>query len=268
MAVNLKKHGPYALITGASLGIGEEFANQLAQKGFGLVLVARNRQKLDSIASRLSSTHRVDVRIIVLDLTKDTASEELVAATSELEIGLVVLNAGVYGFGALLDNSVEYERNLVQLNMMVPMQLAHFFGQKMARRQHGGILFLGSAGGFQAIPYNANYSASKAYVLLLGEALNYELKPLGVDVEVLAPGMTKTEGTDAMRGVDMSKMPGKPMQVAQVVAEGLAQFGKSPLVVPGLLNRLVARIGKHFMSRRAQTTFFAKMIAPALLKKP
>jgi len=162
MAIDLKKHGPYALITGASLGIGEEFANQLAQKGFGLVLVARNQTKLDSIASRLSSTYRVDVKVIALDLMKENAAEELVTATSHLEIGLVVLNAGVYGFGAFLDNSLEYERNLIQLNMIAPMQLAHQFGRKMAQRHRGGILFLGSSAGFQAIPYNANYSASKA----------------------------------------------------------------------------------------------------------
>ncbi len=268
MAIALEKHGPYALITGASHGIGEEFANQLAKKGFSLVLVARSRNKLDSIASRLSGTHRVDVQVVALDLMKDTAAEELVAATSHLEIGLVVLNAGVYGFGAFLDNSLEYERNLMQLNMVAPMQLAHHFGHKMAQRKRGGLLFLGSAAGFQAIPYNANYSASKAYVLLLGEALNYELKPLGVDVEVLAPGMTKTEGTGAMRGVDMGKMPGKAMDSAQVVAEGLERFGKSPLVVPGSLNRLIANVGKYLMPRRAQTSFIARMIIPALVKKP
>jgi short-subunit dehydrogenase len=268
MAINLKKHGPYALITGASLGIGEEFANQLAQKGFNLILVARNQKKLDSISSRLSNAYKIDIKVIALDLMNENAVEELVAATDQLEIGLVVLNAGVYGFGAFLDNSLEYERNLIQLNVIAPMQLAHHFGHKMVHRQRGGILFLGSSAGFQAIPYNANYSASKAYVLLLGEALNYELKPLGVDVEVLAPGMTKTEGTDAMRGVDMSKMPGKPMQSTQVVAEALQQLGKSPVVVPGSLNRFVAHVGKYLMSRRAQTSLFAKMIIPALLKKP
>ena len=266
MAVDLKKHGPYALVTGASLGIGEEFANQLAKEGFGLVLVARNQNKLESIASRLSSTFKVDVKVVTLDLMKETAVEELVAATSHLEIGLVVLNAGIYGFGEFLNNSLDYERNLMQLNMVVPMQLAHQFGRKMALRKHGGILFLGSVVGFQAMPYNANYAASKAYVLSLGEALNYELRPFGVDV--LAPGMTKTEGTDAMRGADLSKMPGKPMQPAQVVAGGLKQLGKASLVVPGLLNRVVANVTKHFMSRRTQTSFFAKMIAPAILKKP
>ncbi len=268
MAVDLKKHGPYALVTGASLGIGEEFANQLAKEGFGLVLVARNQNKLESIASRLSSTFNVDVKVVTLDLMKETAVEELMAATSQLEIGLVVLNAGIYGFGEFLDNSLDYERNLMQLNMIVPMQLAHQFGRKMALRKRGGILFLGSVVGFQAMPYNANYAASKAYVLSLGEALNYELKPFGVDVEVLAPGMTKTEGVDAMRGADLSKMPGKPMQPAQVVAGGLKQLGTASLVVPGLLNRVVANVTKHFMSRRTQTSFFAKMIAPAILKKP
>lgn len=226
MAIDFKKHGPYALVTGASLGIGEEFANQLAQKGFGLVLVARNQQKLESIASRLSSTYKTDVRVVALDLMQEGAAEQLVAATNQLESGLVVLNAGIYGFGAFLDNTLEYERNLMQLNMVNPMQLAHRFGHKMAQRKRGGILFLGSSAGFQAMPYNANYAASKAYVLLLAEALNYELKAFGIDVEVSAPGMTKTEGTDAMRGVDLSKMPGKPMRSSQVVSESLAQLGR------------------------------------------
>ena len=104
-------------------------------------------------------------------------------------------------------------------------------------------------------------------MLLLAEALNYELKQFGIDVEVSAPGMTKTEGLDAMRGVDMSKMPGTPMASSRVVGESLAQFGEAPLVVPGFLNRLVAGIGKHLMTRQAQTSLFAKMIAPALIKK-
>ena len=138
MAIDLKKHGPYALITGAALGIGEAFANQLAQKGFSLVLVARNHQKLMSIASRLSSTYRIDVKVVALDLMQEHAAGQLVAETNQLEIGLVVLNAGIYGLGAFLENTLEYERNLMQLNMVSPMQLAHHFGREMVQRQRGG----------------------------------------------------------------------------------------------------------------------------------
>lgn len=267
MSLSQMKYGPYALITGASVGLGEEFANQLAREGFNLILVARRRDKLDAVAARLKAEHKISVHVIDMDLMKPGAAQKLEQATADFEIGFVILNAGIYGFGAFLDNELEYEESLVQLNVMLPMQMAHIFGRKMAAKKRGGILLVGSSAGFQALPYTANYSASKAYVLLLGEALNYELKAFGVDVMVLAPGMTKTEGTDNMRGVDMSKMPGKPMAANIVVREALRGFGHNVVVIPGIVNQVGVYLSKY-MPRKFQTAMVGKALTSALTQKP
>lgn len=264
MALNIERHGPYALVTGASAGIGEEFAVQLAQQGFDLVLVARRRDKLEALAARLRERHGVAVMVLDIDLARPDAVDRMAQATAGLDIGLLVLNAGVYGFGGFFDNGLAYDENLLRLNVAVPLQMAHLFGQKMAAARRGAMILVASTAGFGGMPYNATYSASKAYLLTLGEALNYELEPKGIDVLVLAPGMTRTEGQQVLRGVDAGKLNVPLASAAEVVDAALANLGRSPIVVPGFVNRLIVRAAKYLMSRKLQTALFGKAIANAL----
>lgn len=260
------KYGDYALITGASSGIGAEFARQLAAMGFNLVLVARRVSRLDELAATISRQYRVDVKTIGLDLLDERAVETIVAATKNIQIGLLIPNAGLEVHGDFVSNSYEMESNTIKLNALVPMQLAHIFGGKMAERRKGGIIFVSSTFGHQSVPYFANYSASKAYVLSIGQALNYELKKKGVDVTVLSPGLTKTEMTQGMKGMDFSKMPIIEMGVEPVVRKALHALGRKQAVIPGKWNNMMDIMGKFTTPRWMLTNMFGFLVSRAMTR--
>ncbi len=259
-----KKYGDYALITGASSGIGAEFARQLAAIGLNLVLVARRKNALDTLASELERQYGIKAKTVELDLLHDQAVEQLLSATDGLDIGLLVLNAGMEVHGAFVENSYEKETALVRLNSLVPMQLAHVFGRKMIARKHGGILFVSSTFGHQAVPYFANYAASKAYILGLGQALNYEFKKFNVDVAVLSPGLTRTEMTQNMQGIDFKKMPITEMKVEPVVRKAIKALGKQQVVIPGGRNIFMDIMGKFTTPRGVLTNMYGFLVSRAM----
>ena len=167
-----EKYGPWALVTGASSGIGEEFAHQLAAKGFNLVLAARREQVLDQLARKLDNNHNIRTRTIQIDLSEPDVINVIEGSTRDIEIGLLVNNAGGGFFGtAFLENDLKEEIKVAHLNTIAPTELAHHFGQKMSARGRGGIIFVSSIVAYQGMPYVANYTAAKSYVLVLGESL-------------------------------------------------------------------------------------------------
>lgn len=170
-----KYYDGWALITGATSGIGEAFSQQLAQQGFNLVLISRNENTLTNAKKKLKQ-HDVQIRTLAIDLSLPAAIEKIKQQTNDLDIGLVIPNAGAENTGELVENDLVSETRLIHLNMTLPMQLAHHFGQKMKQRRQGGILFISSLFGYQPVPFVANYSASKAYILSLGQALHVEMK--------------------------------------------------------------------------------------------
>ncbi|MBL4708817.1 MAG: SDR family NAD(P)-dependent oxidoreductase [Flavobacteriales bacterium] len=259
-----EKYTDYALITGASSGIGKEFAEQLAQKGLNLVLVARRKDKLNELAIQLRKEYRVTVKTVALDLLQEDAIETLVAETDKLEIGLLIPNAGMEVHGDFLQNNYREESKVVQLNTLVPMQLAHVFGQKMTARKRGGIIFVSSTFGHQSVPYFANYSATKAYILSIGQALNYELKKSSVDVTVLSPGLTKTEMSGGMTDMDFGKMPIVEMQVAPVVKTAIEALGKKQAIIPGAINNVMDVMGKFATPRWINTNMFGFLVNRAM----
>ena len=266
MSVNIKKHGTYALVTGASSGIGEEFARQLAARGFSLVLVARRRSRLDALAAELRSAHNVDVRAIDLDLLRDDAVDVLVDKIRGLEVGLGILNAGIFTCGPFVENTLSAEIDVVRLNVVRPMQLAHRLGAEMAQRGRGGLILVSSTAGHQGVPFLANYAATKAYVLALGQALHYELARSHVDVTVLSPGTTRTEGVTNAEGIDFFRLPVPVMQPSSVVKAALAGLGRKAVVVPGIVNRFMDAIGKYATPRALQTKMFGMLVGRALSK--
>ncbi len=259
-----EKYGDYALVTGASSGIGREFAFQLASKGLNLVLVARRKNILEKLATQLNAKYAINVKVIAIDLLHSDALEVIKKATDSLSLGLAVLNAGMETHGNFTSNNLNKEKAVLRLNTELPMELAHALASKMQSRNRGGIIFVSSTFGHQAVPYFANYSASKAYILSLGQALNYELKKSGIDVMVLSPGLTKTEMVESMSDIDFSKIPITEMEVMPVVKKALRGLGNKQIVIPGKRNVFMDIMGKFTTPRWILTNMFGFLVSRAL----
>jgi hypothetical protein len=238
-------YGPWALITGASAGLGELFARRLAERGLNLVLTARREDRLKALGQELEGEYGIQTRWIGVDFGSDQLLDTLKQQTEDLEIGLLINNAGFTNSGDFLDNSLDKELLLVHVNVRAPMLLAHHFGQLMRKRGRGGMIFTASLTSFAPIPFWANYSASKSYDLFLAEALAAELKPHGVDVLALCPGATHTEFT-TYTGIFV---PFFAMQPEKVVDQALKRLGKRRTTVVGLLNFLIV-MSYRFIPRR------------------
>jgi uncharacterized protein len=231
----------WALVTGASAGLGEEFARQLAERGMNLVISARRLDRLSALASELAQRHAVEVIAAPADLARPGAAAELWArATDGRDVHLLVNNAG---FGAQGDfHQVPRERQveMVQLNCTALLELAHLALAGMRERGDGGIVNVASIAAYQPVPTLATYAASKAFVLSLSEALWSENVGTGVRVLALSPGRTPTEfqgiaGTGSTEGAFGLRTP------QQVVAAGLRALERGrPSIVPGLENHLAA----------------------------
>ena len=261
-------YGPWALVTGASSGIGQEFARQLAAAGVNVAVVARRQNRLESLVKELENDYGVQARSIVVDLTSPDFLETIEASVEDIEIGLLINNAGAGAPGGFLKQSLDERTRNVQLNVTAPMQLAHVFGQKMSQRGRGGIIFVSSLAAYTGSPYLANYAATKAYLLSLGSALNIELKDKGVDVLVLSPGPTRTEMVDTM-GSNMDQIRMNWMEAGPVAAAGLKALGKEAAVIPGRMNRIMTFTMTHLLPRRTAMSLFGNMMSktmdPALL---
>jgi uncharacterized protein len=252
--------GPWAMITGTSSGIGEEFARQLAASGLHLVLVARRLSALEALGSKLAHTFGIRYRAIGLDLTTDDALDMLSEATQNLDIGLVISNAGAMTAGNFLTMDHQAMLRDLRLNVQTHLDLTHRFGQYLAQRGRGGLLLVASTTGLQGVPFAAEYAAAKAYVLSLGEALHVEFQKVGVHVTALSPGATDTPMI-AASGFDPAQMPMKPMTTRQCMAEGLAALAANRAThIPGRLNRLMAAM----MPRSLATRMYGSMMRRTL----
>jgi short-subunit dehydrogenase len=218
------QYGSVALVTGASSGIGKSFAEQLAAKGMNLVLVARRVNRLDSLSAHLRAAHGVQVTVCQVDLSAADAAHRILGLTSALDVGLVVSNAG-YGLkGEHAAHDPDALAAMLMVNCNAAMQLANGFIPRLRKRGKGGIIFVSSVEAFIGCPYSAAYSASKAFVKSLGEALWGELGSEGIDVLTICPGATDTEAL-SRHGIDPAKLPHvmSSDQVAILALDGLKQ---------------------------------------------
>jgi short-subunit dehydrogenase len=242
-----------ALVTGASAGIGEEFARQLAARGHDLVLVARDRARMEALAKELADERGANVEVLPADLTD---GEQLASVeTRARNVDMVINNAGYGTFGNFYELDLAVEVREVQLNVLALMRLTHAAAGAMAARGKGAILNVSSLAGFQPGPMNATYSASKAFVTSFTEAVHEEMKGTGVSVSVLCPGFTHTEFQERANA-PASSVPGFMWQNApEVAAAGLDGLAKNKaIIIPGSVNRVLGTLANmvpHAVTRRA-----------------
>lgn len=239
--------GSWALVTGASSGIGVEIARDLARRGCNVVLTARGEAAMQRLADELTAGHGVDTAVEALDLSEPDAVAELVRRLDARGIApkLVVANAGFGIAGGFLDHPSDRLTAMLRLNMVALTELAHVYGGRMASAGEGGLLLVASLAAFQPDPGLSAYGATKAYVLSLGEALHVELAPRGVTVTVLNPGLVDT-GFSATAGY----APPSGARVSVLPAATVARIGVDALlagrasVIAGTLNKLAAFASK------------------------
>jgi len=252
------RYGGWALITGASAGLGACFAEALARRGFACVLTARREERLRELAARLEKAHGIETHVVVLDLAEPGAADRLFEAVGDREIGVLVNNAG-FGFdGNFIDREPDDYERMVQLNCAAPVRLTQRVLPGMIRRERGAILMLASTAAFQPVPYLSVYAATKAFDLIFGEGLAGELRGTGIDVLNVCPGVTQTEFAQVAR-MEKSRHGADPMDVVET---SLERLGRRLTFVHGLTNRtrslvvrlfpraLLVRIGAQIMPKR------------------
>jgi uncharacterized protein len=249
-----ERYGPWALVTGASEGLGECFARALAARGLHLLLVARRTAPLEALAADLRAAHVVEVRTLAADVGRLDLVEALDGLAGGAEVGLVVHNAAFSALGPFLDRSAQDHMQVIDVNCRAPALLAHHFGRRMAARGRGGILLMSSLAGGQGCPMVVSYAASKAYEIVLAEGLWEELGTRGVDVLACRAGPTRTPGFTSSS--PKKKVP--VMEPEPVVEQALAALGKKPVVVAGALNRAVGFVLQRVLTRAAAVRFMGR----------
>ena len=228
------KYGPWALVTGASSGIGRELAERLAEAGLNLILTARRQSLLIALASDVRSRYNINTHTIEADISTPKGVANIMNVANNLDVGLLVAAAGFGTSGLFVRSNLEEELNMLQVNCAAPVMLTHHFAKKFTGRQRGGIILLSSIVSFQGVPYAAHYAATKAYVQTLAEALSVELRNSGVDVLAAAPGPVNTGFADrANMQMDMAL---KPSDIGVPILKAL---GRKSTVLPGLLTKFL-----------------------------
>jgi uncharacterized protein len=254
--------GKWALVTGASAGIGKALAEELASGGANLVLTARREDRLRSLANELSSKYKIRSEIFAADLAQPPAPETIFQFTRQkgLAIDLLVNNAGFGQYGELQKTDTDRLLQMVQVNCTAVLHLTRLFVPEMVARRSGDVLIVASTAAFQAVPYISTYAASKVFDLYLAEGLAEELEPYGIRVCALCPGTTTSEFHEVAGHPAHSK--GREQSAETVARNGLKALaaGKS-YVISGLGNYLGAH-GERLVPRRVVTRIAAKMFRP------
>lgn len=233
------RYGPWAVVTGASSGIGAEFARQLAGAGLSVVLVARRVERMKELSKEICENYPVETLIIPADLATDEGCQAVVAGTQDVDVGLVINNAGVEGAGSFFHHTMERHARLLSVNVNATTAISHALGRRLAERGRGGMIFVSSLLSTPC-PYFSVYSASKAYVTTLSVILREELAPKGVDVLCLEPGVVQSEmSARALADVDLTKKGFKMQAPKDCVSETLESLYKKQVkVTPGLMNKV------------------------------
>lgn len=228
------RYGAWAIVTGATSGIGQELATLLASAGINLVLHGRNEAALHQISGQLKAQSGIAVKTVAADVAEPGGITHIIEATQGLPIGLLVVSAGYGTSGLFTDSSLHAELNMLRVNGEALLSLVYYYSQQFVQQRRGGIILMSSMVAFQGTPYAAHYAATKAYVQTLAEGLAVELAPHGVDVLAAAPGpVTSGFGQRANMNMSMSMTP------AQVGVPILKALGRRTTVLPGVLTKVL-----------------------------
>lgn len=228
------KYGKWAVVTGASSGIGRAMVQELAEAGLDLVVVARRGTELERLAAEISSIHGVQTRVFAVDLAIREEVQRVEVETRGLDVGLLVAAAGFGTSGDFIDGNLEDELSMLNVNCRAVMELSLHFGRRLVQRGRGGIILFGSLVGYQGTPRAAHYAATKAYIQTFAEGLHREMATKGVDVLASAPGPVLS-GFGERAGMQMG-LAEKPDRVAR---ETLAALGTRMTVTPGLISKFL-----------------------------
>ena len=247
------RYGKWAVIAGASEGLGAAFAAQLAERGMRLLLLARREEVLAELAQQLRQQHGVEVRHMALDLADPELSGKLAPAVADIEVGVLVYNAAVSQMGRFVTMEEDALERMIRVNVSGPLTFLHALLPAMHERGRGAVVLMSSLAGMQGSPGIAAYAATKAFNTILGESLWHELRAQGIDVVVSCAGAIRTPGYLRTYG---KEAPGILAPEA-VASQTLAALGKGPRVVPGLLNRIVAQVSGRLLPRAAAIRLMA-----------
>jgi short-subunit dehydrogenase len=248
----LEKYGPYALVAGASEGLGAAYAAAQARRGFNLVLLARRKEKLETFAGELRRKYPVEIITHAVDLG-DFEAVKIFAGALNIQIGLLVYNAAYAPVGFFKDIEEEQLARIAAVNVRGPLMLVRLVLPQMIERKKGGVVLMSSLAGTQGSPKLAGYAATKAFNAILAEGLWEELRPLGIDVIASCAGAILTPG---YKEAQQAKAPGA-LTPEQVAEKTLKALGKCPVFVPGGINKLA----RFFLMRLAPRKLAIKIMA-------
>ncbi len=251
-----KKYGNWALVTGATSGIGKELALNLARAGFNLVITGRRKPVLNELATKIFDEYNTQAIPVPGDLSNNNDLKELMNETSHLALGIIILNAGYGTSGQFIDADIATESNMLELNCMATLKLSyHYANQLRSSKKKGAIVLLSSIVAFQGVPNAANYAATKAYVQSLGEALSKELKPHGIAILTASPGPVQS-GFASRANMKMNS-PLKPEAIAIPI---ISAIGKRNIIYPGSLTKLLF-YSLSMLPRWGKTMVMGKVMA-------
>jgi short-subunit dehydrogenase len=252
------RYGPWAVVAGASAGIGAAFAEALAERAVNLVMIARGEARLKEIRRAIETNFGVATKVLKADLADSDSLTALERETRDLDVGLLVYNATFPVIGPFLERPLDEHMRLIDVNCRAPLRFVHHWGRRFGQRGRGGILLMSSMASFQGTPYISHYGASKAYNLVLGEGLWYELRDAGIDVTVCCAGATDTPNFRASLGSRTAPSFPPVMEPGGVVKEALGALGKRPVIVPGRMNRLAAFLMRRIVPRRVSISMMGR----------
>jgi short-subunit dehydrogenase len=259
---NLKfreKYGPYALVAGGSDGLGAAYAEALAQRGLNLVLMAREKKRLEATANRLKEKYSVDVITFAVDLADYEKAKSLIAGLGlksvKVSIGLLVYNAAFAPIGLFENTGEEHLSLAAAVNVRAPLLLARLLSAPMIQNQRGGIVLMSSLAGAQGSPKLATYAATKAFNAVLAEGLWKELKPHGIDVIGCCAGAILTPG---YQQAEQSKTAPGTLAACDVAEQTLKALGKGPIVIPGGVNKIARFVLTRLLTKRAAIGIMSK----------
>lgn len=256
--------GNWALVTGASAGIGTALAEELARSGTHLVLTARRRERLEELAQKLAAAHKIQTRILVADLAEASAPGKIFQFTKEqgIEIELLINNAGFGAYGEFPGVDPRKLTEMVQVNCAAVVHLTRLYLPEMVARKHGDVLILASTASFQSVPYISTYAATKAFDLLFAEGLAEEMKPYGVRVCALCPGSTESEFADVAGQSHIAATRANRETAEKVARTGLRALAAGRSYVISGLGNYLGVLGQRLVSRRFVARVAARMFKP------